>query len=35
MMHGKAIWKPGTAEIVKDSRDFSPEPHKEEGGGGA
>ena len=29
MMHGKAIWKPGIAEIVKASRDFSPEPHKE------
>ena len=26
-MHGKAIWKPVIAEIVKASRDFAPEPH--------
>ena len=24
MMHGKAIWKPGIAEIVKAPRDFAP-----------
>ena len=28
MMHGKAIWKPRIAEIVKASRDFAPELHK-------
>ena len=28
MKHGKAIWKPGIAEIVKASRDFAHEPHK-------
>ena len=26
VMHGKAIWKPGMAEIVKASRDFAPDP---------
>ena len=25
-MYGKAIWKPGMAEIVKASRDFAPDP---------
>ena len=28
MVDGKAIWKPGIAEIVKASRYFAPEPHK-------
>ena len=28
MLHGKAIWKPGIAEIVKATRGFAPGPHK-------
>ena len=28
MMHGKAIWKLGIAEIAKASKGFALEPHK-------
>ena len=33
MMHGKVIWKPGIAEIVKALRDVPPKPLKGEGEG--